>query len=117
MSTTTAMERSTAAQADVIVETRRLLDSIQSSLFEKANNALRAAIHDARTYDELKRVIESKGGFARACWCSDSACEDKIKEETGATIRVVPLIEEKTFADCVKCGKAASKVIYLARAY
>ncbi len=111
------MERSTAAQADVIIETRRLLDSIQLSLFEKANMALREAIHDARTYDELKRVIESKGGFVRACWCSDSACEDTIKEETGATIRVVPLTEEKTFADCVRCGKTASKVVYLARAY
>jgi len=111
------MERSTAAQADVVLETRRLLDSIQSSLFEKANTALRGAIRDAHTYDELKRVIESKGGFVRACWCSDSACEGRIKDETGATIRVVPLTEEMPFADCVKCGKPASKVVYLARAY
>jgi len=111
------MERSTAAQADAVIETRRLLDSIQSSLFEKANMALRSAIHDAHTYDELKRVIENKGGFVRACWCSDSACEDNIKDETGATIRVVPLTGEKTVADCVKCGKPANKVVYLAKAY
>jgi prolyl-tRNA synthetase len=101
----------------VVAETKRLLDSIQSSLFEKASRALKEAIRDARTYDDLKRTIENEGGFVRACWCSDTACEDQIKEETGATIRVVPLKDEKVFAGCVRCGKNANKVVYFGRAY
>jgi len=110
-------ERSTIREADVVAETKRLLDSIQSSLFEKASRALKEGIRDARAYDELKRIIENKGGFVRACWCSDTACEDQIKEETGATIRVVPLKDEKVFAGCVRCGKNANKVVYFARGY
>jgi len=109
--------RSTIAEGDVVAQATRLLDSIQSSLFERANRALKEAIHDAATYDELERTIENQGGFVRACWCSDTACEDRIKEEAGATIRVVPLQDEKVFADCVRCGKKANKVVYFARAY
>jgi prolyl-tRNA synthetase len=45
------------------------------------------------------------------------ACEDKINEETGATIRVVPLRNETVFGACVRCGKTADKVVYFARAY
>ncbi len=110
-------ERSTVPEAKVLAEAREVLESIQSSLFERASRVLKQAIRDARTYEELKRILEKEGGFVRACWCSDSACEDKIKDETGATIRLVPLRDEKIFADCVRCGKKASKVVYFARAY
>jgi len=110
-------QRSTVSAGDAVTETKRLLDSIQSSLFETANGALKQSIHNAGTYDELKHVIESKGGFVRACWCSDTVCEDKIKDETGATIRLVPLKDEKVFANCVRCGKLANKVVYFARSY
>ena len=110
-------ERSTVPEAKVLAEARKVLESIQSSLFERASRVLKQAIRDARTYEELKRILEKEGGFVRACWCSDSACEDKIKDETGATIRLVPLRDEKIFADCVRCGKKASKVVYFARAY
>jgi prolyl-tRNA synthetase len=110
-------ERSTVPEIDVVNETKRLLEAIQSSLFEKANRALKEAIHDVKTYDDLKRVIETEGGFVRACWCSETACEDRIKDETGATIRVVPLQDEQVFSGCVSCGKTAKKVVYFARAY
>jgi prolyl-tRNA synthetase len=110
-------ERSTIPETALVAETKRLLDLVQSSLFEKATRALKEAIHEARTYDEFKRIIENQGGFVRACWCSDSACEDQVKDETGATIRVVPLKEEKVFASCVRCGKSANKVVYFGRAY
>ena len=111
------LERSTIPEGDVVVEATRLLGSIQSSLFERARRALKEAIRDVTTYDEMKRTLENQGGFVRACWCSDTACEDRIKEETGATIRVVPLKDEKAFASCVRCGKKADKVVYFGRAY
>jgi len=111
------LERSTIPEGDVVAEATRLLDFIQSSLFERAKRALKEAIRDAPSYDEMKRALENRGGFVRACWCSDTACEDRIKEETGATIRVVPLKDEKAFASCVRCGKKADKVVYFGRAY
>jgi prolyl-tRNA synthetase len=110
-------ERSAIPETDLVAETKRLLDSVQLSLYEKAARALMEATREARSYDELKQIVENKGGFVRACWCSDGACEDQVKDETGATIRVVPLKEEKIFASCVRCGKSANKVVYFARAY
>jgi prolyl-tRNA synthetase len=110
-------EKSTIPEADVVTKTKMLLETIQSDMFQKASRALKESIHDARTFDELKQVVENTGGFVRACWCSDMACEDKIKEETGATIRVVPLRNETVFGACVRCGKTADKVVYFARAY
>jgi prolyl-tRNA synthetase len=111
------LERSSVPEADVIDETKKLLNAVQSSLFEKASRALSQAIHDARTYDDLKQTIETKGGFVRACWCSETACEDQVKDETGATIRVVPMQDEQVFSGCICCGKPAKKVVYFARAY
>jgi prolyl-tRNA synthetase len=111
------LERSVAPETDAINETKMLLDAIQSSLFEKASRSLRQAIHDARTYQELKQAIETEGGFVRGCWCGETACEDQIKDETGATIRVVPIQDEQVFSGCVCCGKAAKKAVYFARAY
>lgn len=110
-------ERSVVPEADVINETKKLLDAIQLSLFEKARHLLKQAIYDVRTYEDLKQVIETKGGFARGCWCTETACEDKIKDGTGATIRVVPIQDEQVFSGCVCCGKPAKKVVYFARAY
>jgi prolyl-tRNA synthetase len=70
-----------------------------------------------KTYDAFKETLEKKGGFIRASWCSNSKCEEKIKEETGATIRIVPFEKEKPFSDCVYCGEQAEKVVYFARSY
>ena len=61
--------------------------------------------------------MAEKGGFIRACWCLSSECEEKIKEETGATIRIVPFQREEPFSNCIYCGKEAKEVVYFARAY
>ena len=50
-------------------------------------------------------------------WCLDPACEEKIKDETGATIRIEPFKREKVFSKCVHCGNEAKEVVYFARAY
>jgi prolyl-tRNA synthetase len=107
-----------AAKEDEVTETvARLLDEIQNNLFDKAGKFLEEDIFTIKTYDEFKETLEHKGGFLRASWCGDSACEEKIKEETGSTIRIVPFEKEKTFARCVYCGKEAKEVVYFARAY
>ncbi len=95
----------------------QLLDEIQKNLFSKAKSFLEKSTTTVKTYDEFKETLEKKGGFIRASWCSNMKCEEKIKEETGATIRVVPFERERTFSNCVCCGGPAKEVVYFARSY
>ncbi len=94
-----------------------MLDEIQDNLFNRAKKFLNDNITTVKTYDEFKEVLEKKGGFLKACWCSESTCEEKIKEETGATIRLIPFEKEKVFSNCIFCGKKANQVVFFARAY
>jgi len=101
----------------LIDEARKSLEAIQTALFEKASVALKASIRQAGSYEQFKQIIETDGGFVRACWCGDSECEDLIKTEIGATIRTLPFENETTFAPCVRCGKPSKSVGYFARSY
>lgn len=94
-----------------------LLKEIQTNLFDKAKEGLDENITTVKTYDEFKETLKEKGGFIRACWCANSTCEERIKEETGATIRLIPFEKERLFAKCVRCGEEAKQVVYFARAY
>ncbi len=98
----------------VVVKT---LEEIQNNLFDKAKKMLEENTTDVKTYQEFKKTLESKGGFIRASWCSDSTCEQKIKDETGATIRIVPFEKERVISNCIYCGKEASQLVYFARSY
>jgi len=95
----------------------KLLDDIQSSLLSKAKRFLEENTTSVKTYEEFKQVLENKGGFIKANWCKSSECEEKIKEETGATIRLIPFEKEKLSAKCVYCGKEAKEIVYFARSY
>jgi prolyl-tRNA synthetase len=95
----------------------KLLEEIQKNLFNKAKKSLEENIATVSTYEEFKKTLKEKGGFLRACWCADSVCEERIKEETGATIRIVPFEKEKIFSKCIYCEKEAKEVVYFARAY
>jgi len=96
---------------------KETLNNIQKTLFNKAEKLLKNHITTAKTFNELKDILEKKGGFIRACHCMDEKCEEKIKEETGATIRTIPLKKEKIFSNCIYCGKEAKEVVYFAKAY
>jgi len=104
-------------EKDVIGTVTKLLEEIQENLYTKAKKFLEKNITTVKTYDEFKETLEKKGGFIRASWCVGSACEEKIKEETGATIRIVPLEKEEPFSKCIYCGGEAKEVVYFARAY
>ncbi|MDI6690432.1 MAG: proline--tRNA ligase [Candidatus Bathyarchaeota archaeon] len=110
-------ERTAIKEEEIVNAVTKLLEEIQKNLFNKAKKFLEENITTVNTYEEFKKTLKEKGGFIRACWCADSACEEKIKEETGATIRIMPFEKEKTFAKCIYCGKEAKEVVYFARAY
>ena len=103
----------------VLPRVREVLGAIQSSLFEKALKFQRENTTEARDYEEFKKTIETKRGFLKALWCGDIACEEKIKEDTMATVRVIPLDQETINPEdrCLYCRKTAQAWVYFARAY
>ncbi|MCM3567982.1 proline--tRNA ligase [Neobacillus mesonae] len=94
-----------------------LLDEIQSNLYNKALKHREERTSTALTLPELKETLETKPGFIKAMWCGELACEEKIKEETGATSRCIPFEQEQLSDKCVCCGKEAKHMVYWAKAY
>lgn len=96
-----------------------ILEAIQKSLFEEALKFQVENTQQIKNYEDFKEIIESKRGFIRAHWCGDEACEDRIKEETMATIRVIPLDQDLQASEgkCLLCQKKANVLAYFARAY
>ena len=96
-----------------------VLEEIQAQLFHEAETFLKENTHDAETAEEFKDIMENKRGFVRALWCGNQACEDKIKEETMATIRVIPFGHEhgERKGRCVSCGRDADTLAFFARSY
>ncbi len=96
----------------------RLLEQIRDDMYERAKEHLESHIYDAHDYDEFCGIIRSKPGYIRGMWCGDQACEDRIKEETGATSRCIPFADQERISDtCVCCGRPAKSLIYWGRAY
>src|SRR3989440_8410249 len=93
----------------------RLLAEIQQSLHNKALAFRKSNTHDAKTYDDLKKAVEN--GFAFSFWCGSADCEATIKEETRATMRCIPLEQERGSGNCVYCGQPAAARAIFARAY
>ena len=83
----------------------------------RAKAHLEAHTSEARDWDEFVDTINTKPGFVKAMWCGCQECEDKIKEETGATSRCMPFKQEQLSDTCVCCGKPAKKMVYWGRAY
>ncbi len=94
-----------------------LLEDIQRSLFERAKEMQKRYTFTTENYEEFKKRIKEEGGFVRTSFCLKRECEDKIKEETGADIRVIPFKDEEIFGRCIYCGEEAKKVVYFAKSY
>jgi prolyl-tRNA synthetase len=110
-------QKTTAKMDEAVQATEKLLEEIQSNLYAKAKTALEERTATVHNYDEFKKTLKEKGGFIKAAWCGGSECEEKIKEETGATIRLRPFEKEKPIANCVYCGEKAMEMVYFARSY
>lgn len=105
---------------DGLAETiEKLLEDIQNNMFQMACDARSENTYAVTDYDEFKELMKEKNAFVKAMWCGEQACEDKIKEETGATIRCVPFEEEQEQLSetCMCCGKPAKEMAYIAKAY
>lgn len=109
-------EKKIVSFTDLKQEIKTMLSQIQKGMFQKALKFREENTHYAEDYSEFKEIIEKIKGFVVAPWCGDRACEDKVKEETRATIRSIPF-EDKGKGNCIVCGKAEAKKVYFARAY
>jgi prolyl-tRNA synthetase len=96
-----------------------ILKQIQNNLLFQAKKHLEENTTETASYDTLKSVLEMKGGFISAGWCGEQECESKIKEETGADIRVIPFEGQKISESkvCIYCSKPSKIVAIFARAY
>jgi prolyl-tRNA synthetase len=94
-----------------------MLEAIQNDLYNKALNHREENTFSVQTFDAFKAQLEEKQGFIKAMWCGDQACEDKIKEETGATSRCMPFEQERISEVCICCSKPAEKMVVWAKAY
>ena len=95
-----------------------VLEDIQQNMYRMAKDMLVKKTSVAHNMDEFKKALEENPGYIKAKWCGCRECEDKIKEETGATLRNIPFDQSGVDGDtCVYCGGKADKVAYFARAY
>ncbi len=94
------------------------LSDLHDAMYQRALKNLEEKTFTATTYEEFLDTARNKPGFIKAMWCGDSACEDKIKEDTGGVkSRCIPFEEEQLSDVCVCCGKPARHMVYWGRQY
>lgn len=94
-----------------------LLGAIQNNLLEKSKKFREQKTYEINNYVDFMKLIESQPGFYLAHWCGSSECEQKIKEETKATVRCMPFGAKEESGKCLYCGKKATKKVIFARSY
>ncbi|MFC0875917.1 proline--tRNA ligase [Saccharicrinis sp. FJH2] len=95
----------------------QLLEDIQTSIYQKASDYRDTATTEVNSWEEFKKVLENKGGFISAHWDGTSETEEKIQEETKATLRCIPLEMKDEEGACVYSGKPSKGRVLFAKAY
>lgn len=94
-----------------------LLQDIQQNMFDRALKFREANTTKVDTWEEFQKVLDTKGGFILAHWDGTSETEEKIKEQTKATIRCIPLNNQTEVGQCILTGKPSGQRVLFARAY
>ena len=92
-----------------------LLVEIQAAMLEKARKFRDANIYEPKDYEELKTIVQN--GWAFAHWCGSIECEAKVKEDTKATTRCIPIENGASKGKCIVCGEDADQKVYFAKSY
>jgi prolyl-tRNA synthetase len=111
------LEKETVPMEEVVSKIEFLMDDIQKNIFTRAFDYRQEHITEVDSYDEFKKVLEEKGGFISAHWDESIETEDKIKEETKATIRCIPFEDDTKAGSCMVTGKPSSRRVLFAKAY
>ncbi len=111
------LEKQTYNQQGIADTIKNLLNDIQLNIYNKALKYRNEHIFVANTYDEFKDILENKGGFVSAHWDGTTETEVRIKEETKATIRCIPLDSVPEDGKCILTGKPSKQRVLFARSY
>jgi prolyl-tRNA synthetase len=110
-------EKEIVSQDDVVSKVEKLLDDIQKNIFEKARRFREESTRKVDDYEEFKRIMKEEGGFVEAHWDRTAETEEKIKNDTKATIRCIPMNGDNENGKCMVTGKPSSGRVIFARAY
>ena len=110
------LEKSTVSLDGIVGYVKDLLEEIQTNIFTKALNFRNSHISEVNSYEEFKQKIE-EGGFVLAHWDGTTETEERVKEETKATIRCIPLDGDDTPGTCIFTGKPSARRVIFARNY
>jgi prolyl-tRNA synthetase len=109
--------KETVSQAGLADHIENLLDQIQQNIYQKALTFRTENTREANTYEEFKLMLDETPGFISAHWDGTPETEQRIKEETKATIRCIPLDNKQEEGTCILSGKPSVQRVLFARAY
>jgi prolyl-tRNA synthetase len=110
-------EKANASIDGIGLHVKNLLDEIQQNIFNKAKAFRDDHITEANTWDEFVQLLDTKTGFISAHWDGSPETEEKIKEQTKATIRCIPLDNKQEAGTCILSGNPSTQRVLFARAY
>lgn len=110
-------EKEILQQSDIANKVEHLLENIQNNLFQKAIDFREEMTHKADSWGEFKNIINNKAGFVSAHWDGTEETEEKIKQETKATIRCIPLNNKLEDGKCILTGNPSKQRVIFAKAY
>ena len=105
------------SEQELLPTLERWMPDIQNNLYMQARTRLEENIRFTESYEDFKKIVAEKLGFIKTYWCGDEQCENQVKAETKATIRCIPLEEQKGKGKCIFCGKETTTQVYFGRAY
>jgi prolyl-tRNA synthetase len=109
--------KETTTQEGLAGKIENLLEEIQNNIYKKAFDFRSENMTEVDTWEEFKRMLDEQPGFISAHWDGTSETEQKIKEETKATIRCIPLDNKQEEGKCIFTGKPSTQRVLFARAY
>ena len=111
------LEKESVAAEGIVAKIESLLVDIQKNIYQKAVDYRSEHITEVDSYEEFKKVLESKGGFISAHWDGTMETEERIKNETKATIRCIPIDVKMEKGACMVTGEVSENRVLFAKAY
>lgn len=111
------MEKETVSLENLENRLSELLENIQKNMYDECLERRKTKTSVAYSLDEILQNLETNQGYVKTMWCGDAACEDKIKETTGAHSRCLPFEQEHLADTCPICGKKANTMVVWGRQY
>jgi prolyl-tRNA synthetase len=112
-----SLEKISLDRIYALVETQKILDNMQKSLYEKRRAFLEQETREAENFEQFSTIMQTTRGFIKAFWCEEKECEKQIKEKTKATTRCLPLYAPEETGTCVHCSKPAVHRWIFAQSY